>query len=201
MTQTRIKKDLIRDQNRGNWEKIETEWKKMPSDESYVKRIDKHIKAFKSISHELKKVLESLPARSTTAGAYHEEPIVIRDAWGEGSPQITDTLIRLNGDASSHLNHETFMLKIFDMGGYSSQSEIAEEGLFSFCKTARKPYDFVVCVSLMIAKHHLGADFKISSDGGFSDWQPAIEYYENLFNRKAPKQLVSYLTKEEQEAN
>ncbi len=197
MTQTKIKKDQIRDQNRGNWEKIEAEWNKLPSDESYVKRIAKHIKAFKDISTELKKVLQNLPSRSTTAGAYHDEPIVVRDGWGEGNPEITDTLIRLNGDESSGLAHETFMLKIFDMSGYRSQAEIAKEGTFSFCKTARKPYDFVVCVGLMIAKHHLGSDFKISSDGNLADWQSAIDYYEQLFNRKAPKQLLNYFKKEE----
>ena len=49
---------------------------------------------------------------------------------------------------------------------------------FSFCKTARKPYDVVVCATLIAIKHHLGDYVSVSSDGDFdnvNEWGPAYE--------------------------
>lgn len=198
MTQNKLKKNSIRDQHRGDWDAISAEWDKLPSHEDYIKRIDKHIKAFGKIAEDIKKAMANLPARSTTAGGCCSEyPIVIKGGMGEGEPEITPTRIWFNGDRSQDLDHETFVIELFTMDTFQSFADIAEKGTFGFCKTARKPYDFLVCVSLMVFKHHLGADFKVSSDGGLSDWQPAIDFYEKLFKRKAPKQLMNYFTKEE----
>lgn len=61
--------------------------------------------------------------------------------------------IRFNG---SQNGHETFW---FDSGDTD----------FQFCKTARKEYDFYVCVVLLILKHVYGESLKLSSDG-FSGW-------------------------------
>lgn len=47
---------------------------------------------------------------------------------------------------------------------------------FNFCKTARKPYDIVVCKVLLIFKHHLGDGISVSSDG-FSTYQPDNKKY------------------------
>ena len=40
--------------------------------------------------------------------------------------------------------------------------------IFDSCKTARKPYDIVVCCLLVILKYHLGNMIEVSSDG--ADW-------------------------------
>ena len=194
MAQSNIEREEIRDINRGNWDKIEKEWEKIPSNESYIKRIAKHIKAFKAIAKDIEKALANLPE------SYQDEPLLIRDGDGKGEPHITDTIIRFNGDESTGMDHETFDLGLFDMSFNYDQEEMSKDGVFSFCKTARKPYDLLVCVSLMVAKHHLGADFKISSDGDLAEWQDAIDFYEELFKRKAPKQLMNYFKKEGQEA-
>lgn len=188
MTVCKQKKDKIREENRGNWEKISSEWDKLPSHEDYIKRINKHIKAFGKIAEEIK------------AALHFKSDITIKGGQGEGEPEITPSLIWFNGDGSKDLDHETFVLKLFDLGNFQSNSDIDKEGVFGFCKTARKPYDLLVCVSLMVAKHHLGADFKISSDGDLAEWQEAIDFYEKLFKRKAPKQLMNYFKKEGQEA-
>ena len=55
--------------------------------------------------------------------------------------------------------HETFVIK--------------RTGGRDFCKTARKPYDIVVCMALIALEHHARAD--ISSDGDQEDWQDAID--------------------------
>ena len=189
MTQNKLKKNEIRDRNRGDWDAISAAWDKLPSDEDYIKRIDKHIKAFAKIAEDIKKAMANLP-----------DPTIIKGGMDEGEPEITPNRIWFNGDASKDLDHETFVISLFSMDTFQSFEDIAEKGTFGFCKTARKPYDFLVCVSLMVFKHHLGADFKVSSDGGLYEWQPAIDFYENLFKRKAPKQLMNYFKKEGQEA-
>lgn len=189
MTQLRLKKEQIRNENRGNWEKMEQEFDKLPTHASLVKRIEKQIKGFEKASEEIKLALANLPSG-----------IVIRGGQGEGNPEITPTSIWFNGDGSQGLDHETFGIQPFDMGGFQSFDEIQKDGAFGFCKTARKPYDLLVCVSLMILKHNLGSDLRIASDGNLANWGEAIQFYENLFNRKAPKQLMNYFRKEEQTA-
>ncbi|MEK6880552.1 MAG: hypothetical protein AABY22_13125, partial [Nanoarchaeota archaeon] len=42
---------------------------------------------------------------------------------------------------------------------------------FNFCKTAFKPYDLAVNVIMIIAKHHLGNDIRIRSDGTEENWK------------------------------
>lgn len=42
---------------------------------------------------------------------------------------------------------------------------------FTFCKTARKPYDAVVCAVLILAKAYFGKNIEISSDGDWAEWQ------------------------------
>lgn len=201
MTQNKLKRNAVRDQHRGDWDKISQAWDKLPSDEDYIKRIDRHIKAFGKIAEDINKALANLPKNSLSAGGHCKEyPITIKGGMGEGEPEIAPNRIWFNGDASQGMDHETFVISLFSMDTFQSFDDIDQKGVFGFCKTARKPYDLLVCVSLMVFKHHLGADFKVSSDGGLNDWKPAIDFYENLFNRKAPKQLMNYFKKEEQEA-
>lgn len=82
-------------------------------------------------------------------------------------PLLTDTEIRFNGKGGG--GHETFMLTQ------------AKQDRFVFCKTARKPYDFAVCVCLTIFKKHLGASIDIGTDGGPEEWQRALDFVEMKF--------------------
>lgn len=50
---------------------------------------------------------------------------------------------------------------------------------FAFCKTARKPYDLLVCSTLLLYKH-FWPEVQISSDGDFEDWESAIEHVKNV---------------------
>jgi len=52
---------------------------------------------------------------------------------------------------------------------------IKDEKIFNFTKTAFKPYDLAVNVCLIIAKHYLKDQIKISSDGEISAWKDAME--------------------------
>ena len=170
-----------------NYEERNKKLLSLPTHESLTKRIIKHTEAFKKIKSDLEHVLTCVQK---------DNNFKLCGGMGEGEPRISDLEVWFNGDASENLDHETFALELFEIDNYKRVDETDKEGVFCFCKTNRKPYDFAVMISLMVIKHHLGSDFKISSDGCLEDgWDEAIQYYESYFKRKAPKQLVSYLTK------
>jgi len=170
-----------------NYEERNKKLLSLPTHESLTKRIIKHTEAFKKIKSDLEHVLTCVQK---------DKNFKLCGGMGEGEPRISDLEVWFNGDASENLDHETFALELFEIDNYKRVDETDKEGVFCFCKTNRKPYDFAVMISLMVIKHHLGSDFKISSDGCLEDgWDEAIQYYESYFKRKAPKQLVSYLTK------
>ena len=57
---------------------------------------------------------------------------------------------------------------------------------FTFCKTARKPYDAVVGAVLIAAKDRLGDGFRVTSDGrwGADTWPAAAALYEAALGRE-----------------
>jgi hypothetical protein len=61
-----------------------------------------------------------------------------------------------------------------------------ERGMFfTFCKTAFKPYDFAVCVFLIIAKHHMEQseeELVVSSDGDESNFDDAKMFCQHYFD-------------------
>ena len=73
---------------------------------------------------------------------------------------IGDDFIAFNGIGDD--GHETML---YENGG----SE------FTFCKTARKPYDDYVVASLLLLKNHFTDDIHISSDGNTSEWQKGFD--------------------------
>ncbi|KKN51134.1 hypothetical protein LCGC14_0625980 [marine sediment metagenome] len=76
-------------------------------------------------------------------------------------PIITNTLIRFNGIGED--GHETFY---FETPPKEEKHQQFKDGfLFNFCKTARKPYDIVVCKLLLILKAELQDNMRLSSDG------------------------------------
>ncbi len=107
--------------------------------------------------------------------------VVIAGGDGEGSPILNDTVICFNGDARKGLDHETFLVELPD------QKE--REG-FGFCKTARKPYDTLVCLALISLFEEINdpAIFGFSSDGDERDWLEAKKIY-RAFNHKDPVPL------------
>jgi hypothetical protein len=92
--------------------------------------------------------------------------IDIAGPLGEGDPVLTDEEIALNGRGDN--GHETFAIGAND-GPIS----------FDFCKTARKPYDVVVCAILLRAERHLG--LSVSGDGDEEDDRPGHEVVARLF--------------------
>ncbi len=54
------------------------------------------------------------------------------------------------------------------------EDERIDEMTEGFCKTAFRPYDLAVTAFLVIARHHLGARFKVQTDGEGCHWADAF---------------------------
>jgi len=68
------------------------------------------------------------------------------------------------------LAHETMCFEKKGQLAEDDYEDNAKRMRFSFCKTARKPYDDFVVGLLVIAKKHLGDKIEVSSDGVEIDW-------------------------------
>jgi hypothetical protein len=86
---------------------------------------------------------------------------------GSGLPEITDNEIALNGIAPDE-NHESFILtqKPQYRNAEAPSPREKAEGAFTFCKTARKPYDAIVVSILAFVKRIAPSAVEIGSDGG-----------------------------------
>ena len=119
----------------------------------------------------LNKCLEKVPAELEVE-TYDEKnnttktvkvPFVLKGGNGEGEPKFTNELVCFNGDASMDYDHETCYIAL------------DTDNDFDCCKTARKPYDVAVCLTLLCFKKTFGEDFSYSSDGDIDNegWKMA----------------------------
>ena len=138
---------------------------------------------FAKAVEEIKKIYANLPKRTKSAGGYYaNHHVKIMDGVGKGVPEFTATSVCFNGNAKNGTDHETFSIDFnIDTG-------------WNFCKTARKPYDLLVCCSLIAFAMNLGKTiFTFSSDGNVDDWQPAIHLYEEITGKTVPKEIISMI--------
>ena len=89
------------------------------------------------------------------------EILKIDDQEG-GAPIADKKHIFFNGCGYEDADHETFELT-------------PTKNSFSFCKTARKPYDLAVQACLLVAHYHAPSSISFSSDGDADEWQAAID--------------------------
>lgn len=103
----------------------------------------------------------------------------VRGGRGVGDPIVNESEIWLNGDETRNEDHETFSI-------HWCRTD-RDGGTGNFCKTGRKPYDIVVCFSLLAFSDSFPIDvFSFSSDGRLDgdDWSRALRYYEEITGRK-----------------
>lgn len=105
---------------------------------------------FESAVESIKECIAELPDK------IGDEPLKLCGGDGTGEPIFNDTLVCFNGDASCDNDYETCYISIEDKG-------------FNCCKTARKPYDVAVCITLICFAHWFGENFEYSSDGDIED--------------------------------
>jgi hypothetical protein len=141
-------------------------------------------KKFKTLSEELQTAAGLLPGNTSSAsnpGQY----AVLCGGCGTGEPEFTKDTICFNGDESKGLDHETF--RIDRDNSQRAITHGSKNGIvFDFCKTARKPYDLMVQISMLRLKHHF-PESNISSDGDPSDWKNGKALYKKIFGEVAPK--------------
>lgn len=127
-----------------------------------------------------------MPEHSHSSGDnYPNEPLAINGCFKYEKAQFTMEFIWFNGGNGSKrvfngedwedtipngLAHETFQVNrvVKDKGR-------GGEEVFSFCKTARKPYDLMVQACLILFKYYFSV-VEISSDGDRDDWKEAIQF-------------------------
>jgi len=103
-----------------------------------------------------------------------ENGIVICGGDGEGEPEFTEGYFALNGTILNDEWHESMVWEA-----------IPSEGVFTFCKTAYKPYDAVVTAILLRAKYHYGELVSVRSDGTWDEWLAGRELYRQVFSETA----------------
>lgn len=121
---------------------------------------------FKAVAEEIQDIINNQIPQSKE---------VLRGGLGEGEPIINETEVWFNGDEELGNDHETFCINWKDTEP------------FGFCKTARKPYDLFVCLSLLSFTEHFPSHvFTLSSDGDAEEWQEAVDLYNEFTGKNVP---------------
>ena len=104
--------------------------------------------------------------------------IPVRREFDEDTPPtINANLIHFNGVGDD--GHETFVIH----RKAKKDDENVGGGLmaFTFCKTARKPYDIFVAGTLILAKTLFRDDVRFSSDGKLKDLEDARKLASKIY--------------------
>ncbi len=136
------------------------------------------VEKWKKIIKDCEKLVSNTPKHTDSAGGYYLDDKLELSDWREEEKDylkwegdidrvIGEEDICFNGFPEK-LSHEPFILDRVGPGG------------FSFCKTARKPYDLIVCACLITYNFHSSSTIKISSDGDWEDWAPAMKFVEEV---------------------
>lgn len=126
----------------------------------------------------------ALDAKRIFEQAEQEGIVLVHEYDRSTPPTANEGEIWFNGKGDD--GHETFVwpAETPELRPYQTDTG---EGSFTFCKTARKPYDAVVGALLIRAKLHYGASVAVSSDGWWDgDWDEPRAFYARTFGEAAP---------------
>lgn len=111
-----------------------------------------------------------------------DSQIIIAEEHDKSSPPLCDGAnIRFNGYMGE--GHETFFMPriLPEPQPWDRRGEH-----FDFCKTARKPYDIAVCLTLLACVRHAPDTIRLGSDGDWDgDWVEARRVFGELFGIEA----------------
>jgi hypothetical protein len=128
-------------------------------------------------------MLNHLPACSHSGGYYADYPLTIHGGDGTGQAEVNGRYLEFNGDAAhnDNLAHESYYIERHGRG-------------YHFCKTARKPYDLLVCAVLLVLCEVAPAAFDIRSDGNMrgEEWQPARDFLRSLPPPLPKRELICF---------
>ena len=132
------------------------------------------VKQWTNIKADVELLLANIPPTSESAGStFAHLSLLLADGTGKPGtvPKVTTEEIALNGVEGKHdLSHESLWL--------TRTKNIEPEA--HYCRTARKPYDLVVCAVLLVLQHHAPGVWTITTDGTLEDWDPAREWVEGV---------------------
>jgi hypothetical protein len=101
-----------------------------------------------------------------------------------GSALVSDQEVCFNGAGDVDgvdLSHESFYVEQTFQPWHEDMKADSEGLWFTFCKTARKPYDLAVTACLIRLAFHFPETVKISSDGTAEEWEEGRALCERLF--------------------
>lgn len=120
---------------------------------------------------------KNMPEYSESAGnCYPDEPLFLGGCNRYEKAQFTLDHVYFNGsDGMKRIKKEGYWEDSSDKDLGHETFDFRRVVHHEFCKTARKPYDLMVCAVLILAKFYL-KDIRVSSDGDEDDWKPALEF-------------------------
>lgn len=138
----------------------------------YYRPAELDAKKFRDFSDDVAFMAARLPEHSLSAGGfYSDHPLVICGWDGKGDPTFDGDEVRFNGNGPD-MDHETFAIeRVYEPRDWESPEHRL---YFSFCKTARKPYDLLVTAALIAFKHRFGDEVRVSSDGDDDEWREGV---------------------------
>jgi hypothetical protein len=98
-----------------------------------------------------------------------ETNVPLAGSDGTGPPDFRADAIIFNGVG-------TAMYETFDMRLEEEASRDGNRLVFSFCKTEHRPYDLAIQVALIVFKHYLRRQLRVTSDGDEADWDAARRF-------------------------
>jgi hypothetical protein len=108
-------------------------------------------------------------------------PLALEYDVPNSGPRVNGSVIQFNGVGED--GHETFIVsrKMPEAKPWMLSHDLGES--FDFCKTARKPYDLAVCLTLLACVRHAPNSVRISSDGDWEEpeWVEARTSFKELF--------------------
>ena len=132
-----------------------------------------------AILKDCEKLHESLP-----------RDLLIAGSQGEGWPIFNDSAIIFNGQAIDDHDHETFAM--YQKGIERQKWHDPDRMPFTCCKTARKPYDLMVCACLLAYKYHSPNTMALGSDGEADDWLSAENFVHSALGYRVSFDKMKY---------
>lgn len=165
----------------------------------YRQKRDMTDEEFTGFCEDVKKLHEALPATvgdfveryGPTAGSSDGDEqlplaIVSQGLVGAGKSIFGKGVVGFNGAGYADADHETFWLpqKIANGAQKWEMEDVAKGNRFHFTKTARKPYDVMVCACLLALKKRAASAWEISSDGNVADWASSYRFAKSALGTK-----------------
>ena len=144
------------------------------------------------IKKSLDVAIKNMPKHSTSAGAYHRnDPLVIKAYDGESDEfinsvqSIEDVVLGDTGNETILFNGDQ-ALAHQDMVLHQQQA-----GDFNFCKTERKPYDWMVAALLLIVHSHAHDVMDLRSDGDANDFKDVLDWLNEIMPNQKFEGFIS----------